>query len=102
MDNKADNESQSQIKRLTTHNSPKLLTRQLGSVVRQKSDNQNQQITIAAFYKEEGIQEGIREGIQKERRKTVSSLIAFGMSPEEVAKALSLPLEEVITITKSK
>ena len=30
---------------LTTHNSANLLTRQLTSVVRQKSDNLNQQIT---------------------------------------------------------
>lgn len=40
------NKNQSQKKRLTTHNSLKLLTRQLDSVVGHESDNQNQQITI--------------------------------------------------------
>ena len=38
----------------TTKNSRKLLTRQLGSVVRQKSDNQNQRIT-------EGLNEGLKD-----------------------------------------
>ena len=41
------NKNQSQKKRLTTHNSLKLLTRQLDSVVGHESDNQNQQITGA-------------------------------------------------------
>ena len=82
-----------------------LKTKELEQYFRAMVTEREQQ-SIAAFYKEEGVQEGIQkgipEGIQKERRKNVSSLLAFGMSPEEVAKALSLPLEEVLAISQSK
>lgn len=36
-----------------------------------------------------------KKGIEKERQSTISRLLAYGMSPEEIAKALNLTLEEI-------
>ena len=99
MDNKADNESQSQIKRLTTHNSPKLLTRQLGSVVRQKSDNQNQQITAQevgfAEGKAEGKAEGRAEGIAEGKAETARKMLADGLDISKISQYTGLSPEQI-------
>ena len=44
------NKNQSYRGRLTTRTSPILLTRQLGTVVRRKTDNPNQRTTLGCFY----------------------------------------------------
>lgn len=36
-----------------------------------------------------------KKGIEKERQSTISRLLAYGMSPEEIAKALNVTLEEI-------
>lgn len=46
--------------------------------------------SIATFYK--------AEGIELERKKNVSNLLAFGMSPEDISKALAIPIDEILSI----
>ena len=50
---------------------------------------------LLAYAKKEGLKEGIKEGMEKERRATIARLLAFGMSAEDIARALDLSLEEV-------
>ena len=59
---------------LTTHNSSKLLTRQLGSVVRHKSDNQNQNITLR---KPESTRRKQERSKKKARRKQKDFLTLY-------------------------
>ena len=44
---------------------------------------------------EEGMQQGMEKGMEKERRSTITRLLSFGMSPDEIAKALNVTREEI-------
>lgn len=45
---------------------------------------------IAAFYKEEGYREGMEN--------SVFNMLDYGMAPEDISKALKLPLETVLSL----
>ena len=44
--------------------------------------------------------EGVKQGIEQARNSDVTKLLAFGMSPEDISKALEIPLEEIASIAK--
>jgi predicted transposase/invertase (TIGR01784 family) len=46
--------------------------------------------------------EGVEQGIEQARHSDVVNLLAFGMSPEDISKALKIPLEKVASIAKKK
>ena len=56
---------------------------------------------IAESYREEGFREGKAEGKAETRKDDVRKLLAFGMMPEEIAKALQMPQEEVAALAGS-
>lgn len=53
--------------------------------------------------REKGIQEGIQKGIEKGRlegkRNTAKNFLRLGLSPEQVAEAAELPLEEILLVS---
>ena len=49
---------------------------------------------IAAFYKEEGYREGMEKGMEN----SVFNMLDYGMAPEDISKALKLPLETVLSL----
>ena len=44
---------------------------------------------------QQGMEKGMEKGMEQERQSTITRLLAFGMLPEEVSKALGIPLEEI-------
>ena len=44
---------------------------------------------------QQGMEKGMEKGMERERQSTISRLLAYGMSPEEIAKALNVTLEEI-------
>ena len=71
----------------------RLKTKELEQYFRAMITEREEQ-SIASFHKEERKQ----EGIELERKKNISNLLTFGMSPEDISKALSIPLETVLAI----
>ena len=53
---------------------------------------------IAAFYKEEGFREGMEKGMEKGMENSVFNMLDYGMAPEDISKALKLPLETVLSL----
>ena len=53
------------------------------------------------YARDEGMQQGMQQGAEQSLVKNVTGLLNFGMSPEDIAKALDIPLEKVLYI-KSK
>lgn len=67
-------------------------------------ETERDRINQLAYAKKEGLKEGIKvgmeKGMEKERRATIARLLAFGMSAEDIARALDLPVEEVEKMRK--
>ena len=56
---------------------------------------------IEQWIREEGRQEGELKGRQDEKRETAQTMLNLGMSPELIAKATKLPLEEILEMAKA-
>ncbi|MEM5818560.1 MAG: hypothetical protein AAGU16_11950, partial [Desulfitobacterium hafniense] len=56
---------------------------------------------IEQWIREEGRQEGELKGRQDEKRETAQTMLNLGMSPELIAKATRLPLEEILEMAKA-
>ena len=48
----------------------------------------------------EGLEAGREEGLIQGRNNAILSLRQFGMSPEDISRALDLPLKEVLSVLK--
>jgi predicted transposase/invertase (TIGR01784 family) len=51
---------------------------------------------VIAFEKEESLKKGLERGLEQERRQNIRRFFAFGMTPEQIAQALELPLGAVL------
>jgi hypothetical protein len=43
-----------------------------------------------------GLKQGMEKGVERERRQNIRNMLSFGMTPEQIAQALELPLETVL------
>jgi predicted transposase/invertase (TIGR01784 family) len=46
--------------------------------------------------REKGLEEGLEKGREEGRGEAVNNLLRYGMTPEQISRALKLPLETVI------
>jgi hypothetical protein len=51
---------------------------------------------------EKGLKEGMGKGLEKGRGEAIRGLQKYGMDPQEIAKALGLPLRTVLQYLKTK
>ena len=47
-------------------------------------------------------EQGLKQGQAAMRKEDILKLLAFGLSPEDIAKALEMPVEEVLAIQSGK
>jgi hypothetical protein len=43
-----------------------------------------------------GLKQGMEKGVERERRQNIRNMLSFGMTPEQIARALILPLDAVL------
>lgn len=64
--------------------------------------NEYEKYVIGEYARQEGYKKGKEEGKAEGKAETlkdnVQKLLAFGMAPEDIAKALQMPLEEVVAL----
>ena len=58
-------------------------------------NDEEELMTIAEHYRQKGLKEGEQKGRQEGEQRAALNLFDFGMTPEQVAEAIKLPLIEV-------
>jgi hypothetical protein len=44
----------------------------------------------------QGLEQGRKQGFERERRQSIRNMLVAGMTPEQIAQTLKLPLDEVL------
>jgi len=54
------------------------------------------------YAREEGLRQGLEQGLEQGqasmRKEVIRKFLVFGLSPEDIAKALEIPEEEVLSL----
>ena len=53
------------------------------------------------YARQQGEKQGLEQGLEQGRNLDVAHLHEYGMLPEEIAQALKIPLEKVLSVVKN-